>query len=406
MHKFVRHFYIYLSLYLSRWFFSKLDGKQAESLLMTDWNQYGSYIVRDGPNGYTLSIRDTKKVKHYRIKRLNVEDGFYITRQITFKSIMDLVIHYRQQAGVLCVNLRYPYVSSVQPLAASRTKRDDIKWEIDHKQIQLKKKIVSDPFSDIWEGLLNGKISVAVKSLKPGSKTSSAEFLREAELMKQLQNPHLLRLHAVCTKEPIYLVTELMKHGSLQRFLRNEGKSLNYSKLMDMASQIAAGMICLEELNYVHRDLCVRNVFVGDQLVCKVAGFHSAQALEGGFYQAPAGSQFPIKWTAPEAAWRSRFTIKSDVWSFGIVLYEIITYGQSPYPGMTNGQVLKKVLEGYRMPQHATCPDELYEIMISCWGQNPTGRPSFKMLHKQLCGLAFEDDSDLSLSFSSMHTTP
>ena len=381
-----------------RWFFSMLNGIQAENLLSTDPNQHGSYIVRHSPNGYSLSVRDGNKVIHYRIKHFDKE--FFITKQVKFKSIMDLVVHYRQQAGVLCVNLKHPYVPSTQPNTTGASKHVSVKWEINHKQIQLIKKIRTDRLGDIWEGLWNGSIPVTIKSLRPGCMPPS-EFLKEAELMKPLQHPHVVRLLAVCTSEPVYIITEYMKHGSLLEYLCKEGQTLTCPQLINMASQVAAGMAYITKLNIVHRDLAARNILVGDNMNCKVSGFRFARLIEGEVYEAPPGTKVPIKWTAPEAALSKKFSTKSDVWSFGIVLCEIITHGSLPYPGLTNAQVLVCVQQGYHMPRPTGCPDKLYKIICACWSENPTDRPSFESLQQMLFELKLEEDAaNISLGLS------
>ena len=147
-----------------------------------------------------------------------------------------------------------------------------------------------------------------------------------------------------------------------------------------MASQVAGGMAYLERCRYIHRDLAARNVLVGENLLCKVANFEMAQIIDEALRQV----KFAPKWTAPEAALNKKFSIKSDVWSFGIVLYEIITYGRIPYPGMTNAQVLEQVKNGYRMPRPPGCPDKLYKIMLNCWQEEPESRPTFETLQWQL----------------------
>lgn len=156
----------------------------------------------------------------------------------------------------------------------------------------------------------------------------------------------------MCTDgEPIYIVTELMKHGSLLDYLHDKGRALRLPQLVDMAAQIAAGMAYLEAQNYIHRDLAARNVLVGENNICKVADFGLARVIEReNEYTAREGAKFPIKWTSPEAAMLNRFSIKSDVWSFGVLLTEVITYGRIPYPGMNNAEVLQQVEKGYRMP--------------------------------------------------------
>ena len=144
-------------------------------------------------------------------------------------------------------------------------------------------------------------------------------------------------------------------------------------------------MAYLEEHSYIHRDLAARNILVGEANVCKVANFGLARVIKEDIYSPWEGATFPIKWTAPEAALFSQFTIKSDVWSFGILVAEVITRGAMPYRGMNNRQVLEAVEKGYRMPKPDGCPDPLYEIMLLCWRHEAEDRPTFETL-KSLLG--------------------
>ena len=250
-------------------------------------------------------------------------------------------------------------------------------------------------FGVVWEGLWNNTTPVAVKTLKSGT-MSASDFLQEATMMMKLRHSKVVQLHAVCTREePVYIVMELMKHGSLLHYLRGDGRSLKPPQLINMSAQVASGMAYLEEQNIVHLDLVARNILVGDHMICKVCDFQQAKVLEDDTFKAPEGFTFPIKWTAPESALSSLFTIKSDVWSFGIVLWEIITYGLRPYPGMTDAEVSERLKTGYityyRMGCPPNCPQTLHNIMMDCWGEDPASRPTFKSLLTQLEGLCTDD---------------
>nr|XP_025953910.1 tyrosine-protein kinase Lck [Dromaius novaehollandiae] len=257
-------------------------------------------------------------------------------------------------------------------------------WEVPRESLKLVEKLGAGQFGEVWMGFYNGHTKVAVKSLKQGSMSPSA-FLAEANLMKNLQHPRLVRLYAVVTKEPIYIITEYMEKGSLVDFLKTaEGVKLTINKLLDMAAQIAEGMAFIEARNYIHRDLRAANILVSETLGCKIADFGLARLIEDNEYTAREGAKFPIKWTAPEAINYGTFTIKSDVWSFGILLTEIVTYGRIPYPGMTNPEVIQNLERGYRMPQPDNCPRELYELMVQCWKERPEDRPTFEYMKSVL----------------------
>ena len=365
---------------------------------MMPCNQYGSYLVlQRTPNHdiFLLCVRDRDRVRRYIIRQQ--DDGtFHIEGQV-FTTIQHLIGHYQQQADGLCVTLRYPYILEKPETTHTPEK---IELEISRHHIQFVKKLGVGRFHEVWEGLWNGTTSVAVKTLKPGA-ISADKFLQEADVLKKLRHPKIIQVYAVCTKEePIFIVIELMNHGSLLEYLRGEGRSLKLPQLIDMVAQVADAMAYLEAHNYIHRILMARSILIGEKMICKVADFSLAVLVEDDIYEEDDDTyyeddddmtlydvlkkKFPVKWTAPEAILSNKFSIKSDVWSFGIVLYEVITYGCFPYPGMMNEQVLEQLLQGYRTPHPPGCPDKLYDIMLDCWREEPANRPTFESLSWQL----------------------
>uniref|UniRef100_G3X8M0 Tyrosine-protein kinase n=1 Tax=Meleagris gallopavo TaxID=9103 RepID=G3X8M0_MELGA len=368
------------------WFFKNLSRKDAERQLLASGNTHGSFLIRESETSkgsYSLSVRDFDQnqgetVKHYKIRNMD-NGGYYISPRVTFSSLHELVEYYSSSSDGLCTRLGKP----------CRTQKPQKpwwqdEWEVPRESLKLVEKLGAGQFGEVWMGYYNGHTKVAIKNLKQGSMSPSA-FLAEANLMKNLQHPRLVRLYAVVTKEPIYIITEYMEKGSLVDFLKtSEGIKLSINKLLDMAAQIAEGMAFIEAKNYIHRDLRAANILVSEALCCKIADFGLARLIEDNEYTAREGAKFPIKWTAPEAINYGTFTIKSDVWSFGILLTEIVTYGRIPYPGMTNPEVIQNLERGYRMPQPDNCPRELYELMMLCWKEQPEERPTFEYMKSVL----------------------
>ncbi|CAD5209221.1 unnamed protein product [Bursaphelenchus xylophilus] len=379
------------SLECEEWFAGRIQRSLAEKLVTAQNMPRGTFLVRkrDSGNEYALTINDSREdrveVKHYKIRPFD-GTGYYITTRKVFPTIRDLVQYYTAENGGLCHQLTYPApkMAPVRPDLSSDTQKN---WEIPREELQLISKLGDGNFGEVWYGKWRSVVEVAIKTMKPG--TMSAEgFLAEAQIMKQCNHPKLVKLYAVCTeKDPYYIITEYMVNGSLLSYLRSPNNtSLSIQALVDMCSQIASGMMYLESRKLVHRDLAARNVLVGEKISgvpeVKVADFGLARKLMNeNIYEAQAGGKFPIKWTAPEAATHGNFTVKSDVWSYGILLYEIFTRGHVPYPGMANKEVIEQVEHGYRMGRPQNCPIPIYEEMLKCWDKNSEKRPSFEYLY-------------------------
>ncbi|KAK1343027.1 hypothetical protein QTO34_015797 [Cnephaeus nilssonii] len=373
------------TLEVEKWFFRSISRKDAERQLLAPINKVGSFLIRESETNkgaFSLSVKDVttqgEVIKHYKIRSLD-EGGYYVSPRITFPTLQALVQHYSKKGDGLCQKLTQPCVS----LAPQNPWAQD-EWEIPRQSLKLVRKLGSGQFGEVWMGYYRNNVKVAIKTLKEGTMSPEA-FLGEANLMKTLQHERLVRLYAVVTKEPIYIVTEYMARGCLLDFLKtDEGSRLSLPRLIDMSAQIAEGMAYIEKMNSIHRDLRAANILVSETLGCKIGDFGLARIIDNE-YTAQEGAKFPIKWTAPEAIHFGVFTIKADVWSFGILLMEIVTYGRVPYPGMSNPEVIRSLERGYRMPRPDSCPPELYRgVIAECWRSRPEERPTFEFLQSVL----------------------
>uniref|UniRef100_A0A8C0ZXX6 Tyrosine-protein kinase n=1 Tax=Castor canadensis TaxID=51338 RepID=A0A8C0ZXX6_CASCN len=371
------------SIQAEEWYFGKIGRKDAERQLLSSGNPQGAFLIRESETtkgAYSLSIRDRDQtrgdhVKHYKIRKLDT-GGYYITTRAQFETVQELVRHYMEVNDGLCYLLTAP-CTTMKPQTLGLAKDA---WEISRSSIALERRLGTGCFGDVWLGTWNGSTKVAVKTLKPGTMSPKA-FLEEAQVMKLLRHDKLVQLYAVVSEEPIYIVTEFMCHGSLLEFLKNhEGQDLRLPQLVDMAAQVNwASSLHLLDLPPGSQ------ILVGERLVCKIADFGLARLIEDNEYNPQQGAKFPIKWTAPEAALFGRFTIKSDVWSFGILLTELISKGRVPTQvGMNNREVLEQVEHGYHMPCPPGCPASLYEAMEQTWRMDPEERPTFEYLQSFL----------------------
>uniref|UniRef100_A0A4W6CU21 receptor protein-tyrosine kinase n=1 Tax=Lates calcarifer TaxID=8187 RepID=A0A4W6CU21_LATCA len=257
--------------------------------------------------------------------------------------------------------------------------------EIDPSAVNKQKVIGIGEFGEVFRGVmktpLRGEVAVAIKTLKPGySEKQRQDFLSEASIMGQFSHPNIIRLEGVVTKfKHAMIVTEYMENGALDTYLKDRDGEIPSYQLVGMLRGIAAGMKYLSDMSYVHRDLAARNVLVNSNLECKVSDFGLSRVLEDdaeGTYTT-RGGKIPIRWTAPEAIAYRKFTSASDVWSFGIVMWEVMAFGERPYWDMSNHEVMKAIDEAYRLPAPMDCPSAIYQLMLQCWQHDRSKRPRF-----------------------------
>ncbi|XP_070071456.1 tyrosine-protein kinase Abl isoform X8 [Drosophila takahashii] len=375
------------SLEKHSWYHGPISRNAAEYLLSSGIN--GSFLVRESessPGQRSISLRYEGRVYHYRISE-DPDGKVFVTQEAKFNTLAELVHHHSvpHEGHGLITPLLYPAPKQNKPTVFPLSPEPD-EWEICRTDIMMKHKLGGGQYGEVYEAVWKryGN-TVAVKTLKEDT-MALKDFLEEAAIMKEMKHPNLVQLIGVCTREPpFYIITEFMSHGNLLDFLRSAGReTLDAVALLYMATQIASGMSYLESRNYIHRDLAARNCLVGDNKLVKVADFGLARLMRDDTYTAHAGAKFPIKWTAPEGLAYNKFSTKSDVWAFGVLLWEIATYGMSPYPGIDLTDVYHKLEKGYRMERPPGCPPEVYDLMRQCWQWDAADRPTFKSIHHAL----------------------
>ncbi|CAH0605749.1 unnamed protein product [Chrysodeixis includens] len=280
----------------------------------------------------------------------------------------------------------------------SKEEQPPDKWEFPRHKLRIFNIVGEGAFGQVWRAQAldiagkKGEQTVAVKTLKENaSEKEKIDLIQELIVMKNLgYHPNVVQLIGCCTeKEPTLVIMEFVSLGKLQQFLRDSRAERHYGNthgsqfltsqdLTKFAFQVARGMDFLSLQGIIHRDLAARNVLITEDRVCKVADFGFARDVaDTHVYERKSDGRLPIRWMAPESLYDNIFSVKSDIWSFGILLWEIVTLGSTPYPGLSANDVMKKVIEGYRLEKPEHCHRELYNIMYYCWEAEPKDRPDF-----------------------------
>uniref|UniRef100_H2ZIU4 Tyrosine-protein kinase n=1 Tax=Ciona savignyi TaxID=51511 RepID=H2ZIU4_CIOSA len=371
------------------WFQKDMTRQRAEYLLKQDGKE-GNFIVRDSSQPsviYTLSvvtkggqIKGPVVVKHYHIKK-NSCDEFYLSEKHSMPNIIDLINYHKHNAGGLVTRLRQAPLSLEGNPQPSTHMFSNSKWEIDFNELDFHSELGSGQFGVVKLATIRGKQYVAVKIMKEGTMEED-QFIEEAEVMTKLTHPNLVGLYGVVVQQrPICIVTEFMEEGCLLDYIRKHTHLQSHpDHLLDMSYQICSAMKYLESQNMIHRDLAARNCLVGRNMVVKVADFGLTRYVLDDEYTSSLGSKFPIKWAAPEVLNYTKFSSKSDVWAFGILVWELFTGGKMPYRALSNTEVVERVAHGHRLERPQSCPHDVYRLMLKTWDMEPEKRPSFNNL--------------------------
>ncbi|CAH8865609.1 unnamed protein product [Trichobilharzia szidati] len=253
--------------------------------------------------------------------------------------------------------------------------------------VTLKERLGGGNFGHVVKGLYRTpsgqEVPVAVKTLKPNQIVSAGEreILAEARTMAQLKHRHIVRLIGVCKEEQFMLVLELAPLGPINKYLKRR-PDVSVHTLTELMHQVALGMAYLESCKFVHRDLAARNVLLVTRHFAKISDFGMSKALNFGsdYYRAATAGKWPLKWYAPECIYYFRFDSKSDVWSYGITLWEVYSYGERPYRDMKGAQILAMLDQGLRLSRPSRCPESIYSVMQQCWNFEGVHRPTFAEL--------------------------
>ncbi|XP_077333651.1 tyrosine-protein kinase Tec isoform X1 [Lithobates pipiens] len=365
------------------WYSSNMNRSKAEQLLKME-DKEGGFIVRNSSQAgmYTVSLytkyagEGSSPIRHYHIKETQrFPKQYYLAEKHVFNSIPDMIDYHKLNAAGLVTRLRYPMCPNKTAPTTAGFSYD--KWEINPSELTFMKELGSGLFGVVRLGKWRAQYKVAIKAIREGA-MSEEDFIEEAKVMMKLTHPKLVQLYGVCTeKRPIYIVTEFMEHGCLLNYLRQRQGQFNTDILLSMCQDVSEGMNYLEQNNFLHRDLAARNCLVNDLGVVKVSDFGMTRYVLDNQYISSRGAKFPVKWSPPEVFNYTKFSSKSDVWSFGVLMWEVFTEGKMPFESYSNVEVVDMVTRGERLYRPRLATNRIYTIMMACWHEKPEGRPKF-----------------------------
>nr|XP_006631824.1 PREDICTED: tyrosine-protein kinase ITK/TSK [Lepisosteus oculatus] len=382
------------------WYNKDITRTRAEQLLFKE-DKEGAFMVRDSRHAgvYTVSVltkalgsngENNPRVKHYQIRETTTgETKYYLAEKYLFSSIPELIYYHQHNAAGLITRLRHPVSTRRERAPRPAGFPADI-LEIEPSEVSFVEEVGSGQFGVVQLGYWhsNDNLKVAIKMVREGA-MSEEEFKEEAKVMAKMSHPKLVQLYGLVTQTaPMCLVFEFMEYGCLSDYLRNQRGSFSQDTLLGMCLDVCDGMAYLESANFIHRDLAARNCLVGENQVVKVSDFGMARFVLDDQYTSSYGSKFPVKWSAPEVIQYCKFSSKSDVWSFGVLMWEVYSEGKMPYENQSNGEVVASISSGLRLLKPRLASEDIYQLMEWSWKEKPEDRPSFAILFHQLAEIA------------------
>uniref|UniRef100_A0A8B9N8E8 Tyrosine-protein kinase n=1 Tax=Accipiter nisus TaxID=211598 RepID=A0A8B9N8E8_9AVES len=358
------------------WYSRNLNRSKAEQLLRNE-AYFGTCKSQNEdssqPGLYTVSLytkfggEGSSGIRHYHIKEtVTSPKQYYLAEKHLFNSIPEIIEYHKHNAAGLVTRLRYP-VTPKKTAAPTTAGFSYEKWEINPSELTFMRELGSGLFGVVRLGKWRAQYKVAIKAIREGAMYEE-DFIEEAKVMMKLTHPKLVQLYGVCTQQrPIYIVTEFMEHGCLLNYLRQKRGVLSKDVLLTMCQDVCEGMEYLERNSFIHRDLAARNCLVSDSGVVKVSDFGMTRYVLDDQYTSSSGAKFPVKWCPPEVFNYSRFSSKSDVWSFGVLMWEVFTEGKMPFEKSSNYEVVTMVSQGHRLYRPKLACKQVYETMMMCW---------------------------------------
>lgn len=379
---------------------------QSNCISHTTLNMTKSHLIRGlAPGNYSIDMRaitlagegNYTITKFAYIKEQGTNNIWYI--------ISGLLVVFLVCLGILYYGFKRMYLSSitsmklianVNPDYAGVTYKID-EWEIPREKVIQLQELGQGSFGMVYEGIIKDlnkvgeELRCAIKTVNESATDKErVSFLTEASVMKLFDTTHVVRLLGVVSQgQPTFVIMELMANGDLKSYLRLHRPEYDNGtepppqpptlrQILQMAIEIADGMAYLSAKKFVHRDLAARNCMVASDLTVKIGDFGMTRDIyETDYYRKGTKGLLPVRWMSPESLKDGVFSSSSDVFSYGVVLWEMATLASQPYQGLSNDQVLRYVIEGGVMERPENCPDKLYELMRRCWQHRPTARPTF-----------------------------